>query len=78
MSGLVGSITRISKEFNDIGTNSTVEGIKMANFIEGKIRNAEIARDDIINEQEQEQELNFDTANLVADIEKDMEDDRER
>lgn len=76
MSGLVGSITRISKEFNDIGTNSTVEGIKMANFIEGKIRNAEIARDDIINEQEQG--LNFDTANLVADIEKDMEDDRER
>lgn len=76
MSGLVGSIARISKEFNDIGTNSTVEGIKMANFIEGKIRNAEIARDDIINEQEQG--LNFDTANLVADIEKDMEDDRER
>ncbi len=76
MSGLVGSIASASKEFNEIGTKSTIEGIKMANFIEGKIRNAEKARDDIRDEQNQG--VSFNTANLVADIEQDMEDDRER
>ena len=76
MSGLVGSITSTSKEFNDIGTGNTIEGIKMANFIEGKIKNAEKVRDDIRDEQNQG--VSFNTANLVADIERDMEDDRER
>ena len=76
MSGLVGSITSASKEFNDIGTKSTIEGIKMANFIEGKIRNAEIARDEVSNEKDQA--LNLDTSDLVAGIEQDMEDSRER
>lgn len=76
MSGLVGSITSASKEFNDIGTKSTIEGIKMANFIEGKIRNAEIARDEVSNEKNQA--LNLDTSDLVAGIEQDMEDSRER
>ncbi len=77
MSGFVGCITSASKEFNDIGTGNTIEGIKIANFIEGKIKNAEIARNEIENNN-QKQKLSFDTANLVKNIEQDMEDSRGR
>lgn len=74
MSGLVGTITSISKEFNDIGTNSTVEGIKMANYLNGRIATAEKEKP----KDELRQEDNLETSRLVEDIQQDMEDNRER
>ena len=41
MSGIVGSITAISKEFNDLELPNTIRGIKMANFLYGKIKDAD-------------------------------------
>ena len=74
MSGLVGTIISISKGFNDIGTNSTVEGIKMANYLNGRIATAEKEQP----KNELKQEDNLEPRNLVEDIQQDMEDNRER
>ena len=44
MSGLVGSITAISNEYNDLDQSNTIKGIKTANYLESKIRDAELER----------------------------------
>ena len=45
MSGLVGSITKISKEFNgDFPMNDTIKGIKAAGSLYNKIQEAELAK----------------------------------
>ena len=44
MSGLVGSITAMSNEYNDLDQNNTIKGIKTANYLESKIRDAELER----------------------------------
>ena len=76
MSGLVGSIKSESKEFDDIGINSTVEGIKMANYLNGRVATAE-------NEQKQQkderrQKNSLVSSNIVEDIRQDMKDSRDR
>lgn len=76
MSGLVGSITSASKEFNDIGANSIIEGIKMANFLNGKIATVEKERKQPPNELSQENIL--ETSNLAEDIRQDMEESMDR
>ena len=76
MSGLVGSITSASKEFNDIGANSIIEGIKMANFLNGKIATVEKERKQSKNELSQENIL--ETSNLAEDIRQDMEESMDR
>ena len=76
MSGLVGSITSASKEFNDIGANSIIEGIKMANFLNGKIATVEKERKQPQNELSQENIL--ETSNLAEDIRQDMEESMDR
>ena len=77
MSGLVGSITSASKEFNDIGTKSTIEGIKIANFLNGKIATAEKEKIDESLKNNYGQEK-LATSDLVEGIIQDMEDDKER
>ena len=46
MSGLVGSITKISKEFNgDFAIKDTIKGIKEAESLYNKIQEAELAKE---------------------------------
>lgn len=75
MSGLVGSITNASKKFNDIAINNTIEGMKMANFVDSKTKQAKKDAKATRNQSIVE-ELN--PSSLVENIQKDMEDDRAR
>lgn len=68
MSGIVGSITAISKEFNDLD-NNTIKGIKTANYLEGKIKDAEEKQTTQVQEKPAEE---IDPAKLVEDIKDDM------
>ena len=44
MSGLVGSLTGASNEFNELGTKDIVKGIKAAGRLYGRINEAELAK----------------------------------
>lgn len=68
MSGLVGSITAISNEYNDDG--NVIKGIKTANYLDGKIREAELDRSTAETRQEPVEEL--DTEKLAEKIQDDM------
>ena len=70
MSGLVGSITAISNEYNDLDSKNTIKGIKTANYLEGKINEAELKRSTIKTIEEPEEEL--DTEKLAEKIQDDM------
>ena len=69
MSGIVGSITAISREFNDLELNNTIKGIKMANYFEGKIKDAEEKQTTQVQEKPEEE---IDPVKLVSDIQDDM------
>lgn len=68
MSGLVGSITAVSNEYNDDG--NVIKGIKTANYLDGKIREAELDRSTAETRQEPVEEL--DTEKLAEKIQDDM------
>lgn len=68
MSGLVGSITAISNEYNDL--DGKIKGIKTANYLDGKIREAELDRSTAETRQEPVEEL--DTEKLAEKIQDDM------
>ena len=70
MSGIVGSITAISREFNDLELNNTIKGIKMANYFEGKIKDAELEKQTTQVQEKPEEEI--DPVKLVSDIQDDM------
>ena len=69
MSGIVGSITAISREFNDLELNNTIKGIKTANYLEGKIKDAEEKQTTQVQEKPEEE---IDPVKLVSDIQDDM------
>ena len=69
MSGLVGSITAISNEYNDLDGN-VIKVIKTANYLDGKIREAELDRSTAETRQEPVEEL--DTEKLAEKIQDDM------
>lgn len=69
MSGLVGSITAISNEYNDLDGNA-IKSIKTANYLDGKIREAELDRSTAETRQEPVEEL--DTEKLAEKIQDDM------
>lgn len=70
MSGIVGSITAISKEFNDLELNNTIKGIKTANYSEGKIKDAELEKQTTQVQEKPAEEI--DPVKLVSDIQDDM------
>ena len=70
MSGIVGSITAISKEFNDLELPNTIRSIKMANFLYGKIKDAELAKQTTQSQEKPTEEI--DPAKLAKDIQDDM------
>lgn len=74
MSGLVGSIRNESNEFNDIAMNNTIEGIKMANYVYSKTKQAEKDAKEASKNVEKKDKL--DANFLVESIQKDMEDAR--
>lgn len=69
MSGLVGSITAVSNEYNDLDGN-VIKCIKIANYLDGKIREAELDRSTAETRQEPVEEL--DTEKLAEKIQDDM------
>ena len=69
MSGIVGSITKMSYDFNDLSLNDKIKGIKTANYLKEKIEEAEIAR----KENKPKEEEKVDTQKLAKEIRKDME-----
>ena len=70
MSGIVGSIREASKEFNDLALNNTIKGIKTANYLEGKIKDAELEKQTTQVQEKPEEEI--DPVKLVLDIQDDM------
>ena len=70
MSGIVGSITAISKEFNYLELNNTIKGIKTANYLEGKIKDAELEKQTTQVQEKTTEEI--DPVKLVSDIQDDM------
>ncbi len=70
MSGIVGSITAISKEYNDLELNNTIKGIKTANYLEGKIKDAELEKQTTQVQEKPAEEI--DPVKLVSDIQDDM------
>ena len=44
MSGLVGSLTGASNEFNELGAKDTIKGIKTAGRLVARIAEAELAK----------------------------------
>ena len=70
MSGLVGSITYASMTYNnDIDNNNVIKGIKMANYLDTKILELELAEKNKPKEDKKEQN---NTTNLVEEIKEDM------
>ena len=71
MSGIVGSgsIREASKEFNNLALNNTIKGIKTANYLEGKIKDAEEKQTTQVQEKPEEE---IDPAKLAAEIQDDM------
>ena len=72
MSGIVGSgsIREASKEFNDLALNNTTNGIKTANYLERKIKDAELEKQTTQVQEKPEEEI--DPVKLVSDIQDDM------
>lgn len=70
MSGLVGSITAISNEYNDLDQSNTIKGIKTANYLESKIRDAELEKSTAKTVEQPVEEL--DTEKLAEKIQDDM------
>lgn len=70
MSGLVGSITAMSNEYNDLDQNNTIKGIKTANYLESKIRDAELERSTAKTVEQPVEEL--DAEKLAEKIQDDM------
>ncbi len=70
MSGIVGSITAASKEFNDLDPNNTIKGIKTANYLDGKIKDAELEMQTTQAKEKPVEEI--DPAKLAKDIKDDM------
>lgn len=72
MSGIVGngSIREASKEFNDLALNNTIKGIKTANYLERKIKDAELEKQTTQVQEKPEEEI--DPVKLVSDIQDDM------
>lgn len=70
MSGLVGSITAMSNEYNDLDQNNTIKGIKTANYLESRIKDAELERSTAQTVEQPVEEL--DTEQLAEKIQDDM------
>ena len=72
MSGLVGSITKISKEFNgDFPMNDTIKGIKAAGSLYNKIQEAELAKE--VEESIVPDEPSVDSQALAQEIQAEMD-----
>ena len=69
MSGIVGSITKMSYKFNDLAMNDKIKGIKLANHLEEEIIEAETTKDEKTTDKEEI--INAEV--LAQEIKEDME-----
>ena len=76
MSGIIGSITKASKEINNLSTDDTIKGIRLASSIEKKIKTAIYEKRKQKNNVQQVTIL--DEKNIVEGIKQDMESSNER
>lgn len=71
MSGLVGSLTGASNEFNELGVKDTIRGIKTAGRLSARIAEAELAKKE--DELDKGKEETVDPTLLVQEIKDEME-----
>lgn len=71
MSGLVGSLTGASNEFNELGAKDTIKGIKTAGRIVARIAEAELAKKE--DKLDNGKEETIDPTLLVQEIKDEME-----
>ena len=69
MSGIVGSIVKMSYEYNNLSINDKIKGIKAASYLNSRIEEAEIAR----KENKPKEEEKVYTQKLAKEIRADME-----
>ena len=72
MSGLMGSITGASNEFNELSAKDTIKGIKTAGNLYGRITEAELAKKEEMAKATKE-ETSIDSSQLVQEIQDEME-----
>lgn len=76
MSGIIGSITKASKEINNLSTGDTIKGIKLASSIEKKIKTAIYEKRQQKNNMQKETSL--DEKTILEGIKQDMKNSKER
>ena len=76
MSGIIGSITKASKEINNLSTDDTIKGIRLASSIEKKIKTAIYEKKKQKNNVQKE--ISLDEKTILEGIKQDMESSNER
>ena len=76
MSGIIGSLTKASKEINNLNTDDTIKGIRLASSIEKKIKTAIYEKRQQRNNMQKETSL--DEKTILEGIKQDMENSKER
>ena len=71
MNGLIGSISGISKTFNDMNFGNTIEGIKTANYLYNRVKTAKREQQEEKIVSKENENINFEE--LTNDIKDDME-----
>ena len=68
MSGFMGSISGVSKAFNDIDSNNTIEGIKTANYLYNRVKTAEKEKlEESLSPKEEEKLVSVELARNIQD-----------
>lgn len=76
MSGIIGSITKASKEINNLSTGDTIKGIRLARSIENNIKTAIYEKEQQKNNEQKETSL--DEKTILEGIKQDMKSSNER
>lgn len=76
MSGIIGSITKASKEINNLSTGDTIKGIRLARSIENNIKTAIYEKKKQKNNVQKE--ISLDEKTILEGIKQDMESSNER
>ena len=76
MNGIIGSITKSSKEINNLNTDDTIKGIRLASSIEKKIKTAIYEKS--LQKNNMQKETTLDENNFLEGIKQDMKNSIER
>lgn len=76
MSGIIGSITKASKEINNLSTDDTIKGIRLARSIENNIKTAIYEKKKQKNNVQKE--ISLDEKTILEGIKQDMKSSNER